>query len=262
MALGDLIRQRRESLKMTLDELGKRTGSSKPYLSTVENNKTKHPPSDALLTRIESVLGFEPSELLHIAHMQRLPAAVRKTVETTVAENEQLRGWLHRIVHEGIAPQTVAQEEAFTRLVPGTAEPNAEPVPVAGKLVPIINRVSAGYPVDFDDLDYPTGIAEDYVRCPDLHDPHAFAVRVVGDSMEPRYRQGDVVIFSPARQVENGDDCFVRLCEPHETTFKRIFFDDENTIRLQPNNPIYSPLILPRQRINGLWKAVIKYERL
>ena len=44
--------------------------------------------------------------------------------------------------------------------------------------------------------DYPVGIADDYVRCPDLHDANAFAVRVVGDSMEPRFHEGDIVIFS------------------------------------------------------------------
>ena len=95
-------------------------------------------------------------------------------------------------------------------------------------MVPVINKVSAGYPADFNDLDYPVGIADDYVRCPDLHDPNAFAVRVVGDSMEPRFQEGDIVVFSPAAEVQSGDDCFVRFEMPHETTFKRVFFEKKN----------------------------------
>jgi len=128
--------------------------------------------------------------------------------------------------------------------------------------VPVINKVSAGYPTDFDDLDYPVGVAEDYVRCPDLHDPNAFAVRVVGDSMEPKYREGDVVIFSPAAEVRNGDDCFVRFKSPHETTFKRAFFEDDDNVRLQPRNEKYPPMVVTGERINGIYRAIVRYESL
>ncbi len=131
-----------------------------------------------------------------------------------------------------------------------------------GRLVPVINKVSAGYPTDFDDLDYPVGVAEDYVRCPDLHDPNAFAVRVVGDSMEPKYRQGDVVIFSPAAEVRNGDDCFVRFKSPHETTFKRVFFEGDDNVRLQPRNEKYPPIVVTGERINGIYRAIVRYESL
>jgi len=132
----------------------------------------------------------------------------------------------------------------------------------AGRLVPVINKVAAGYPSDFNDLDYPVGIADDYVRCPDMHDPNAFAVRVVGDSMEPKFHEGDIVIFSPAAEVHNGDDCFVRFAMPHETTFKRVFFESDNKIRLQPRNEKYSPTIVDGKRINGLYRAVVKHEKL
>jgi phage repressor protein C with HTH and peptisase S24 domain len=132
----------------------------------------------------------------------------------------------------------------------------------AGRLVPVINKVAAGYPTDFDDLNYPAGVADDYVRCPDLHDPNAFAVRVVGDSMEPKFQEGDIVIFSPVAEVHNGDDCFVRFAMPHETTFKRVFFEADNKVRLQPRNDKYPPNIIDGKRINGLYRAIIKYEKL
>ena len=126
----------------------------------------------------------------------------------------------------------------------------------------MINKVQAGYPTDFDDLDYPVGVADDYVRCPDLHDPNAFAVRVIGDSMEPKFSQGDIVIFSPDAEVNNGDDCFIRFATPHETTFKRVFFEKKKQIRLQPRNEKYSPMVVEGKRINGIYRAMIKYERL
>ena len=73
-------------------------------------------------------------------------------------------------------------------------------MPPTSRLIPVINKVAAGYPEDFSDLDYPVGVADDYIRCPDLHDPNAFAVRVVGDSMEPKFCEGDIVVFSPAAE--------------------------------------------------------------
>jgi repressor LexA len=129
-------------------------------------------------------------------------------------------------------------------------------------LVPVINSVSAGYPVDFDDLGYPVGFADDYVRCLDLHDPNAFGVRVVGDSMEPKFQEGEIVIFSPAVEVNSGDDCFVRFAMPHESTFKRVFFESESNIRLQPRNDKYAPEIVDGKRVNGLYRAVVRYEKL
>ena len=62
--------------------------------------------------------------------------------------------------------------------------------------VPVINKVSAGYPKDFTDLSYPKGAADDFVSCPDVQDKDAFAGRIHGDSMTPKYREGDIVIFS------------------------------------------------------------------
>jgi len=84
---------------------------------------------------------------------------------------------------------------------------------------------------------------------------------VVGDSMEPKYKQGDIIVFSPQLEVRNGDDCFVRMTEPHETTFKQVFFENSN-VRLQPRNQKYPPIILPAERINGIWRAMIRYEKL
>jgi SOS-response transcriptional repressor LexA len=89
-------------------------------------------------------------------------------------------------------------------------------------------------------------------------DPDAFAARVVGDSMAPVYVEGDIVIFSPARPVKDGADCFARLEPDHETTFKRVYFEtgEGERIRLQPLNSAYPPRIVERERVAGLYAAV------
>ncbi len=258
MSLGQIIRKKREQLHLTLDEVSNRIGFSKPYLSTIETGKVKNPPSDELLTKLEKILEFDSGLLLHIAHIEGLPADVRQEYESAEAENQK---WRH------IAKNLIDKKADASRLTELLAESDLnveqEKLPLApGRLVPVINKVSAGYPTDFNDLDYPVGIADDYIRCPDLHDPNTFAVRVVGDSMEPKFHEGDIVIFSPAAEVHNGDDCFVRFAMPHETTFKRAFFESDDKVRLQPRNEKYSPTIVDGKRINGLYRAVVKHEIL
>lgn len=258
MSLGQILRQRREELKLTLDEVANRVGFSKPYLSTIETERVKNPPSDELLSKLEKVFKFEPGLLLRIAHMEGLPADIRQEYESKEAENQKWRQIVQNIIDK--KTKTTNLKKVISKNKLDLREDKSILSP--GRLVPIINKVTAGYPTDFNDLDYSVGIADDYVRCPDLHDPNAFAVRVIGDSMEPKFHEGDIVVFSPASEVHNGDDCFVRFTMPHETTFKRIFFEKDKTIRLQPRNDKYPPSIVEGDRINGLYRAVLRYEKL
>lgn len=258
MSLGQIIRNKREQMSLTLDEVSHRVGFSKPYLSTIETSKVKNPPSDDLLTKLERVLEFEQGLLLHIAHLERMPSDIRQSYESREAENEKFRQFLKRLMKS--KSSTRGLKAMVTK---SGVNMESDPMPLAaGRLVPIINKVTAGYPAEFNDLDYPVGIADDYVRCPDLHDPNAFAVRVVGDSMEPKFFEGDIVIFSPAAEVHNGDDCFVRFKTPHETTFKRVFFDNDDQVRLQPRNESYSPSVIDGKRIDGIYRATVKYQKL
>ncbi len=258
MSLGEIIRNKRKEIGLTLDEVSGKVGFSKPYLSTIENSMVKNPPSDELLQKLEQVLGFEPGLLLYIAHIERMAPDVREKFETTEAQNNKWR----RIIKDLLKNKSdvngldklVEKDELEARGAGVRLSP--------GRLVPIINKVSAGYPAEFDDLDYPVGVADDYIRCPDLHDPNAFAVCVVGDSMEPNFREGDIVVFSPMAEVSSGDDCFVRFASPHETMFKRVFFEPDDMVRLQSRNDKYAPMMVEGKRINGLYRAIAKYERL
>lgn len=258
MSLGQIIRKRRHELNVTLDEVSAKTGFSKPYLSTIETGKVKNPPSDELLRKLEDALQFSPGTLRHTANLDRMSADVRQQFEAYESENQRWRKLVRNLMDKKVKSADINDLLSKSNLQIDKSISKTE----SGRLIPIINRVAAGYPVDFDDLQYPAGFADDYVRCPDIDDPQAFGVIVIGDSMEPKFMQGDTVIFSPAIEVRSGDDCFVRLATPHETTFKRVFFEADNMVRLQPRNEKYSPMIIEGSRINGIYRAVIKYERL
>lgn len=259
MSLGQIIRAKREKLHLTLDEVAAYTGFSKPYLSTIETGRVK-PPRDGLLRKLEKCLKFHSGHLQHMAHVERMPADVRRDYEAIDAENRQYKQIIKDIIRRKLKVSNL--KEMIGQYDIDVCDEDESPKEKPGQLVPVINKVPAGYPAEFDDLGYPVGFADDYVRCPDIHDPNAFAVRVVGDSMEPKFSEGDIVIFSPAADVQNGDDCFVRLAGPHETTFKRVFFEKDTEVRLQPRNDMYAPLMIGGDRMNGIYRAVIHYQPL
>lgn len=280
--LGDRLKRLRRQRGMTMERLAEAVACSKGYLSAIENGRP-HRPSDALLHRLEEALGCSAGSLTGVAQFEDTPAPIRRELShlrerhrdarrlvdllrggttgvggVSTLDSAHASGELRRLI-DRLSPETeVAHGCGFHGL--GDLELVALP-----REVPLINKVAAGYPTEFTDLGYPARVADEYVRCPDIADADAFAARVVGDSMLPEYRQGDVVVFSPARDVCNGDDCFARLEPDHETTFKRVFFEGESgeeQIRLQPLNPAYPPRVVPRDQVAGLYAAVTVMRRI
>ncbi len=295
-ALGPKIRKHRRRLGLTLDELAGRTSISKPYLSLIETGRVNNPPSDEKLRRLEQALAFTPGELVTQAHLQRTPRDVRAMLQKLMegAKDEGTKARRHEgtkgeeepalatrnsqlatsdTPHSALSPQhsdpdtPIDLDSAYlTGILQELVDKSAGNIEqVTANAVPVINRVSAGYPRDFSDLGYPPRVADDYLSCPDVSDRDAFAARVHGDSMVPKYRQGDIVIFSPALSPRDGDDCFVRFADGH-TTFKRVFFESDeqgkSTLRLQPRNERYRPQTIPAEMVAGLYRAIFRYQRV
>lgn len=286
MELGQAIRRRRQELGLTLRALGERAGCAASYLSQIESGKRAGVPSDAVLLGLESALGMKAGTLIRAARWEETPGAVRREVGEMVEAREAamelaalLRGGVDERGRPTGALDAAYKSGALRRLIDRVApEPSGAregarggeeaggmlggvvPMRVAGARVPLINKVAAGYPREFTDLGYPVRVADEYLSVPDLDDPDAFAARVVGDSMLPEYREGDVVVFSPSRPIRSGMDCFARIEPDHETTFKRVYLESgaggAEVIRLQPLNPAYAARVVERERVAGLYAAV------
>jgi phage repressor protein C with HTH and peptisase S24 domain len=104
---------------------------------------------------------------------------------------------------------TGAELEAFTALVTG-----ARALPAAARpgvrRVPLIGLAQAGADGYFDDGGYPVGGGWDEVGLPEIADPNAYALEISGESMEPVFRDGDLVIVSPAAPIRRGDRVVLR----------------------------------------------------
>jgi len=265
--LGEMIRERRRDLGLTLQALADGAGCAKSYLSAIENDRRAGPPSRDMLARMERALRLEPGELVRAGDWESTPGGVRRRVLSLETDRRDARRLAQALASEGV--DALHRSGELQRLVDRlSGADDGASSGVGGRIalptqVPLINKVQAGYPREFTDLDYPARIADEYVSVPQVQDPDAFAARVVGNSMEPSYHEGDIVVFSPQADATHGSDCFVRLSPdpPHssETTFKRVFFeagDREQRIRLQPLNSAYAPRVVGREAIAGLYRAV------
>src|SRR5271170_6553126 len=81
---------------------------------------------------------------------------------------------------------------------------------VAPRPVPLLGFAEAGAGRYFDDGGFPAGGGWDEIAFPAVNDEHAYALEVSGQSMEPAYRDGDVIVVSPAAPIRRGDRVVVR----------------------------------------------------
>jgi phage repressor protein C with HTH and peptisase S24 domain len=81
---------------------------------------------------------------------------------------------------------------------------------VAISNVPLIGFAEAGAGGYFDDGGFPVGKGWEDIAFPSVTDEHAYALEISGDSMKPVYRDGDIIVVSPAAPVRKGDRVVVK----------------------------------------------------
>jgi phage repressor protein C with HTH and peptisase S24 domain len=134
--------------------------------------------------------------------------------------------------------------EAFAALVSGQLtlpSPGRAGRPTSQRRVPLLGLAQAGGEGFFDDGGFPVGGSWDEIGLPDINDPHAYALEIAGDSMEPVFRDGDVVVVSPASPVRRGDRVVVRtrLGEVMAKELKRQSARRIELASLNPSHPDY-----------------------
>ena len=107
----------------------------------------------------------------------------------------------------------------------------------AGRAIPIVGMARAGADGFFDEAGFPVG-AEETVRFPGLGEDRVYALEIAGDSMEPTYRAGDVVIVQPGAAVRRGDRVVVRT-RAGEVMAKLLGRRNEQVLELASINPAY-----------------------
>lgn len=124
---------------------------------------------------------------------------------------------------------------------PTTLPPSVMPMPSTHK-VPRLGRIACGSPILADQNIETYDAVPDYVTCD-------FTLVCKGDSMiNARIFDGDIVCIRQQPEVENGEIAAV-LIDTEEATLKRVkLFEDH--ISLEPENPMYKPLVFWNEEMN------------
>ncbi|MCK5744987.1 S24 family peptidase [Oricola sp.] len=122
--------------------------------------------------------------------------------------------------------------------------------------VPIIGMAQAGAGGFFDDAGFPAGQGWDTVAFPgtDLEDG-AYALEITGDSMLPLYREGDIIIVSPAAQIRKGDRVVVKT-RGGEVMAKTLLRRTTLIVELESANPAHPPRKLPSAEVDWMARIV------
>jgi len=124
----------------------------------------------------------------------------------------------------------------------------------AGRAIPIVGMARAGADGFFDESGFPVG-AEETVRFPGLGEDRVYALEIAGDSMEPTYRAGDIVIVQPGAAVRRGDRVVVRT-RAGEVMAKVLGRRNDQMVELVSLNAAHAPRELTSTDIDWVARIV------
>jgi transcriptional regulator with XRE-family HTH domain len=235
--IGKMIRSERRRRHLSAEELGKKISKPRSYVLAVEGGEIELLTNE-ILTRICRALKMDATKFFE---------AQQGTIQT-------LRRHIQRL------------ENAHADRTLGSLDPKVADSPEASprRAIPVLGPMGGAYPSDFGIDGEPLAEVEDYVFVPRIDDERAFALHVLGDSMErrenPCFREGDIVVFSGQGEVRSRDFVFARL-EGHRPIFRQVFFDATGGVRLQPLNLSFPPVTYPRAEVVQMWRLVAHLQR-
>ena len=284
MTLGEIIKKYRTTHEMSMDLFSDRSGISKAYISLLEKNK--HPktgkeitPSIQCIKQAAQGMNLDFNELFNMLDgnvaldSSLSPEDSMESPKTKKRASKNLNKILNAI---GMSPVELSKDSGVSKsalnhylkgdLVP--SQENAEkmaavlnvnplwlmgiqknmisdqPVVSDGAVqIKVLGRVAAGIPIEavteyIDTEEIPAKMAQsgDY-----------FGLQIHGDSMEPRMRDGDVVIVRKQDDAENGD-IVIAMVNGSDATCKRLtkYAGGIGLISLNPN---YDPMMFTDQEI-------------
>jgi len=135
--------------------------------------------------------------------------------------------------------------DTFVSLIEGSGQGPSHAVPLIG----FAQAGSGGY---FDDSGFPVGKGWDEIPFPAVGDENAYALEISGNSMEPAYRDGTVIIVSPAASVRRGDRVVAKT-RGGEVMVKELKRRTAKSVELRSINPAHKERTLSARDV--LWVA-------
>lgn len=133
---------------------------------------------------------------------------------------------------------------------PAAGEKKPHPLPRSheGVRIPVYGSIPCGVPIEaIDDITDWEEIPKEWCA----GNKEFFALVTKGDSMYPKYIEGDVVIVQKQEDFMSGDDCVVYVNSDYEATLKTLYKLKEG-IQVKPFNPSYTPRTYSWKEVEAL----------
>lgn len=181
--------------------------------------------------------GLTQAELAQMLHVHQT-AVSQWEKGRTVPDIEQMK---ELSVIFDVPMECIADVQAVHSYINNGAVPKKQ-----GIKIPVLGNVAAGIPLeaitdvdDYEEISEAMAAGGEYV-----------ALRIHGDSMEPRMQEGDVVIVRVQDTIESGETAIV-MVNGDEATCKRVKITPDG-IMLISNNPDYEPMFYSRKQVEEL----------
>ncbi len=233
---GKFFKDLRDEKQLTLIELSERTGVSKSYLHDIENEKIA--PSDKIIDKLLSFYTLskeKTEELQKIIAYAKTPDLVMKEFEKTKKELNKLSSEINRIKSKESEIEFQSNDNYYS--------------------VPVYSYVRAG----FNQVENaPEPLYELEIPLPKVRGD-LIGIEVKGDSMEPKFHQGDIVLVKAGIMPENKEiGVFV---VDNKTVIKIFNKDKTGRVILTSLNIEHEPIIVDEYTefgvIGKFWKAIV-----
>jgi len=233
---GKFFKEMRDEKELTLIELSEKTGVSKSYLHDIENEKIA--PSDKI---IEKLFNFYKLSKEKEKELQKI-IAYAKTPNLVMQEFERAKKELSKLNSELNRMKNSSSEISFTE------DDSYYSVPVYSYVRAGLNEVE----------NMPEPLYELNIPLPKVRGD-LIGIEVKGDSMEPKFHEGDIVLVKPGIVPENKEiGVFV---VDNKTVIKIFNKDKSGRVILTSLNIEHEPIIVDEYTefgvIGKFWKAIV-----
>lgn len=181
------------------------------------------------LKQFAEKIGREPAQVSAIAG-----ASAHKNIGSRLARHIENRLGL---------PQGYLDQQAV--------DENAAVLDVAtSRRLPVLGQASAGKIME----NIEEASITEFVIAPGPTGPRAFALRIEGISMEPRFKEGDKIVIDPDLEWNSGDFVYAMRLNDNTGTFKQLRCEGDD-MYLCATNPSFEPRYT---RLDGEWVIVGK----
>ena len=205
----------------------------------------------AALDRLASTFGYSPSGLAKQAGLD--PTSFNKSKRFS---SDGKARWPSTESIARVLAATGATMSEFLSLMDGDGD--LAPANIKAGFIPLIGFAQAGAEGFFDEDGYPDGDSWDEVRFPENEvnaNSGVYALEISGDSMEPLYRNGDVLVANPMLDPRRGDRVVVRTSKG-EVMVKELVRKTATKVELKSLNPRHENRILPANDVSWIARVI------